>query len=69
MKAIIYKIYLVVLGMCLLSACSKNWEDHFGGGDADAQKNLYTIISEHAEFSTFMDLLNKSGYGESLRAS
>lgn len=69
MKAIIYKIYLVVLGMCLLSACSKNWENHFGGNDADAQRNLYEIVAEHAEFSTFMDLLNKSGYGESLKAS
>ncbi|WP_312365369.1 fasciclin domain-containing protein [Sphingobacterium sp.] len=68
-KAIIYKIYLALLALFLLTSCSKNWENHFGGKDADAQRNLYEIVAHHPEFSTFMNLLNKSGYGESLKAS
>jgi|GEM_PF-424093 Fasciclin domain. len=69
MKTIMYKLNLALLSLFLLFSCTKKWEDHFGDGNGNAQKNLYEVVSEQAEFSTFMDLLNKSGYGESLKAS
>ena len=67
MKKILIYI-LPILCICLTS-CSDKWEEHFGSKDGNSQMNLFDIISSTTEYSSFADLLQKSGYAESLKAS
>lgn len=67
MKDTLKYMGVVVVFLLSLASCTKKWEDHFGS--TSAQKTLYELISENSDFSTFTDLLNKSGYAESLKAS
>ena len=59
-------LLLFSLGMSAI-ACKDNWADHVG--DAGEQQTLYDVVYSNPEYSEFADLLGKSGYGESLKAS
>ncbi|MCA5003839.1 fasciclin domain-containing protein [Sphingobacterium bovistauri] len=62
-------IYVVPILFICLTGCSDKWEAHFGNNDANSQLNLFEIISSSSDYSSFADLLEKSGYAESLKAS
>lgn len=60
--------YIIGLLLCLgVSSCSDKWADHIGS--SDAQQSLYEVVNDNAQFSAFADLLERSGYGEDLKAS
>ncbi len=67
MNNIFKYISCLVTGFLLLASCTDKWEEHFG--DANVQETLFDVISSKPEFSVFLELLNKSGYAESLKAS
>lgn len=69
MKKILKYISLVICAATVMFSCSKKWDDHFDHKNDNAQKTLFEIAASNPEFSSFSELLNKSGYAESLKAS
>src|SRR5690606_30996341 len=67
MKIVSHNYIMLLLLVLGVSSCADKWEDHIG--DVDSQMNLYDVVHESPEFSAFADLLEKSGYGEDLKAS
>lgn len=61
--------YSIVLVLFCLAGCSDKWQNHFESDDNNAQKNLFDIVSADSDYSTFADLLQKSGYADELKAS
>lgn len=61
--------YIVPMLCICLASCNDKWEEHFGKDDANTQKNLFEVVSSTSEYSAFAELLDKSGYAESLKAS
>lgn len=64
----ILKYLMPILCVCLAS-CSDKWEEHFGSDGNNSQLNLFEIISTTSDYSSFADLLQKSGYADHLKAS
>lgn len=61
--------YIMPMVCLCLTGCSDKWQDHFGNDGNSSQKNLFEIVSSTSEYSSFADLIQKSGYAEELKAS
>ena len=60
--------YIIGLLLCLgISSCSDKWADHLGS--SDVQQSLYEVVNNNEQFSAFAELLERSGYGDDLKAS
>lgn len=62
-------LWMPVLLMALLAGSCKKWDDHTNTPDAALGKDLFQLISEHSNLSTFAGLLTKTGYDKIIASS
>ncbi len=62
-------ILLLLLGLGVIVACNKKWDNHNEISDSSVANNLYQAIKSTSNLSKFSELLEKSGYAKIISAS
>ncbi|MBP0903988.1 fasciclin domain-containing protein [Mariniflexile gromovii] len=61
---------LVIVCIFLTVSCKEEaWDDHYDQQDSRLEKNIFTVLSENPEYSTFVTLLEQTGYKSQLQTS
>ncbi|MDO7171651.1 fasciclin domain-containing protein [Mariniflexile sp. AS56] len=61
---------LVIVCIFLTVSCKEEaWDDHYDQQDSRLEKNIFTVLSENPEYSTFVTLLEQTGYNSQLQTS
>lgn len=58
--------------VCILLTVSCNeeaWDDHYDQQDSRLEKSIFTVLSESPDYSTFVALIEQTGYKSQLEAS
>ncbi|WP_167618789.1 fasciclin domain-containing protein [Maribellus sediminis] len=59
-----------LIGVILVTACTKEWDDHYDEGSFDLpDKTVTEYIKEQSDLSTFYGMLETAGYDDILNAS
>ena len=61
-------IIFIVCGLCLLTGCADNWQDHYTE-DTTLQGTLWDAISQDGELSNFARVISSTGYNNRLEGS
>ena len=69
MSTRIFKQLLCVVACTVVLAACRKWEDHNALQDPQTGKDVFTLVSEDANLSSFAALLVKSGYDKVLASS
>ncbi|WP_372755669.1 fasciclin domain-containing protein [Mariniflexile sp.] len=61
---------LVIVCIFLTVSCKEEaWDDHYDQQDSRLEKNIFTVLSENPEYSTFVTLLEQTGYKSQLQSA